>query len=136
MIKLKILKFVLIFIAAAVVFYIAAILLGADLPKPAFLDKGIEGNAQLNVTLLMDNNVKNPISDVEVDLAEKPGQPPKGGVAVTNEQGIATFKVKPGNYVIFFNDNTFPKNLKVPGLVQVEVKEGITNEKVILVTTK
>lgn len=83
----------------------------------------------------MDNNVQNPLSDIEVDLAEKPGQPPKGGVALTDESGVAVFKVRPGSYYIYFNDNTFPKNLKVPELEQIVVKEGVVNDKTILVTT-
>lgn len=132
---MKILKFVLIFIVAVVIFYAVAVLLGVNLPKPAFLKKGIEGNAELKVTLLMDNNVQNPLSNVEIDLAEKPGQPPKGGLALTDESGVAVFKVKPGSYYIYFNDNTFPKNLKVPELEQIVVKEGVVNEKTILVTT-
>lgn len=115
--------------------YLVAIFAGIDLPKPGFLDKGIEGNAQLKVTLLMDNNLKNPVNNVEVDIALKPGQPPKGGVAVTDELGIATFKIKPGNYYIYFNENTFPKNLKVPELEQIVVKEDAVNEKTILVDT-
>jgi hypothetical protein len=132
---LKILKFVLIFIVAAAIFYFAAIFLGANLPKPAFLEKGIEGNTELKVTLLMDNNVKNPLPNVEIDLAQKPGQPPKGGTAITDESGVATFKVKPGDYYVYFNENTFPQNLKVPELVQIVVEEGVANEKTILVTT-
>ncbi len=83
----------------------------------------------------MDNNVKNPLPNIEVDLGEKPGQPPKGGTAITNESGVATFKVKPGSYYIYFNDNTFPKNLEVPELGQIVVTEGVVSEKIILVTT-
>ncbi len=132
---MKIFKFVLVFIVAVAIFYAAAILLGANLPKPAFLEKGIVGNAELKVTLLMDNNVKNPLPNVEVDLAGKPGQPPEGGTAITDESGVATFKVKPGNYFIYFNDNAFPKNLKVPELEQIVVSEGVSNKKTILITT-
>lgn len=132
---MKILKFILIFLVALAIFYVGAILLGVNLPKPAFLDKGIEGNAELKVTLAMDNNVQNPLPNVEVDLAEKPGNPPKGGVAITNELGVATFKVKPGTYFIFFNDLTFPKNLKVPEVQEITVIEGAANKKTILVTT-
>lgn len=131
---MNILKVVLIFIAAVAIFYVGAMFLGF-VPKPAFLDQGIAGNAELKVTLLMDNNVKNPLPNIEVDVAVKPGQPPKGGVAMTDQSGTATFKIKPGTYSIFFNENSFPKNLKVPELVQITVSEGVTNEKTVLVTT-
>ena len=133
---MKILKFFLAFIISLIIFYAAAIMLGLDLPKPAFLNKGIEGNAELSVTLLMNNNVKNPIPNTEVDVAEKPGQPPKGGVAITNESGVATFKIKPGNYYIYFNENSFPKNLAIPESQQITVVEGKVNEKTFLVNTK
>jgi hypothetical protein len=132
---LKILKFVLIFLAAGAVFYFVAIFLGFNLPKPALMERGIEGNAELKVTLLMDNNVRNPLPNIEVDLAEKPGQPPKGGVAITNEQGVATFKVKPGSYFIYFNEVSFPKNLSAPEPQAVTVAEGSVNEKTLLVGT-
>ncbi len=132
---MKVLKYILVLFIALVVFYVGAILLGFNLPKPASLDKGIEGNAELRVTLLMDNNLKNPLPNIEVDVAEKLGQPLKGGVAITNEQGVATFKVKPGSYYIFFNSGAFPKNLAEPEPQQVTVSEGGTNEKTILVNT-
>ncbi len=132
---MKVIIYALVFMVALVGFYIGAILLGFNLPKPAFWEKGIEGEIELRVTLLMDNNVKNPLANVEVDLAEKPGNPPKGGVAVTNEFGVATFKVKPDNYYIYFNDLSFPKNLAVPQPVSVIVTKGANSEKTILVTT-
>ncbi len=131
---MKTLKFVLIFVAVVIVLYIGAVLL-RFLPVPEFLGGGIEGNSELKVTLLMDNNVKNPLSNIEVDVAKKPGPPPKGGVAYTNESGAATFKVKPGDYYIYFNSNAFPKNLKVPELMQVSVQEGAVTEKTVLITT-
>ena len=83
----------------------------------------------------MDNNVRNPLSKIEVDVAEKPGQPPKGGIAVTDEEGIATFNIKPGNYFIYFNNLTFPKNLSVPDPQSITVIEDSINEKTFLITT-
>jgi len=133
---MKALKFVILILIILVVLYAGAIFTGFNLPKPAFLNKGIEGNAKLKVTLLMDNNVKNPLANIEVDVAEKPGQPPKGGVGITDEKGTATFKIKPGSYFIYFNDITFPGNLKVPELESITVSEGVINEKTLLITTK
>lgn len=132
---MKALMLVVLAVVAVVVLYAGAIFAGLNVPKPAFLDTGIAGNAELKVTLLMDNNVKNSLANVEVDVAEKPGPPPKGGVAVTDEQGVATFKIKPGNYVIYFNEASFPKNLAVPQLQQITVSEGEANAKTLLVTT-
>jgi hypothetical protein len=132
---LKILKFVAIILVMMVVLYAGAILLGFNLPKPGFLNKSIEGEAVLKVTLLMDNNVRDPLANIEVDVAEKPGAPPKGGIAVTDESGVATFKIKSGTYYVFFNDFTFPKNLEMPPVAQVTVSEGAATEKTILMTT-
>lgn len=131
-------KKILIGLAAILVLiglYVGAIFAGFNLPKPAFLDKSIVGDTELKVTLLMDNNVRNPLDRVEVDLGPKPGPPAKGGVATTDQQGVATFMVKPGDYYIYFNDLTFPKNLSVPQPVAVTVIEGQLNQKTILVTT-
>ncbi len=132
---MKVFVITIIAVILLVLGYFVAIYAGVDLPKPKFLEKSIEGSATLEVKLLMDNRV-NPVTQTEVDLSEKPGFPPRGGVAVTNESGIATFKVKPGTYYIYFNENTFPKNLKVPELEQVIIKEGVANEKTILITAK
>lgn len=131
-------KKVLIVILAVIILlaaYAGAILAGFNLPKPAFLDKGIEGDTEVSVTLLMDNNSKDPLANIEVDIGKKPGPPPKGGVAITNQVGIATFKIKPGDYVIYFNDLTFPSNLAVPETQPITVTEGDANVKTILITT-
>lgn len=99
--------------------------------------QGISGNAQLKVKLMMDNG--DPLGNIEVDLGERTGPPAKGGVAVTDENGLATFNVKPGNYVIYFNLGTFPKNLEWPEggpETKVSVEEGKVNEKTITLRTK
>lgn len=133
---MKILKLSAILVVVLLILYLGAIFLGFNLPKPAFLEKSIAGNAVLSVRLVMDNNAQNPVNRVEVDLGEKPGPPAKGGAAVTDDSGIATFNVKPGNYVIYFNEGTFPQNLQIPELISVQVLEGQINEKTIKVTTK
>ena len=98
------------------------------------LDPGIKGDAILEVTLIMDNGL--PLENVEVDLADQPGAPPVGGVAITDQNGLAVFNVKPGKYFVFFNDNNFPKNVKSPELQPVEVKSGEINKIEILMTLK
>lgn len=93
---------------------------------------GIRGDAALEVTVLTEN--QNPVANLEVDVAEKTGAPPEGGVATTNERGVAAFSVQPGNYVIYFNAGNFPQNLKYPQdstPVKVEA-EKLNRETVIL----
>jgi hypothetical protein len=97
-------------------------------------ESGIFGSAKLEVSLLLDNN--QPVDRVEMDLAEKPGPPKKGGVAVTDENGIAVFNVQPGSYFIYFNSGNFPKNLQEPEPQPIQVIEGENNKKTIKVTTK
>ena len=102
-----------------------------------FSGQGIKGNAKLEVKLVMDN--LSPLSNIEVDLGEKTGPPPKGGVAVTNENGVATFDIKPGSYVIYFNLGTFPKNLDWPQggpETKVQVEENKVNEKTLILKAK
>ena len=104
---------------------------------PFLPGKSIEGNAKLEVKLVMDNGT--PLSKIEVDVGEKPGPPPTGGFAVTNEKGIATFNIRPGNYVIYYNLSTFPKNLEWPERgpgIKVQVDENKVNEKTIMIKTK
>jgi len=71
-------------------------------------------------------------------VAEKPGQPPEGGVGETNKQGLATFYIKPGNYYIFFNSNNFPPDLKYPveKMIPVKVEEGKINQATIILKSK
>lgn len=115
--------------------YFGAIFLGFNLPKPAFLGNSISGSAVLEVKLLMDNNVQDPVAKIEVDLAEKPGPPPEGGVATTDQTGTATFNVKPGQYVIYFNQANFPKNLAIPQTQPVTVSQEGPNVVTILIST-
>ncbi len=115
--------------------FIAGYALGNIVPFSfsLFSAKGIVGDSTLNVKVTMDNGT--PLDRIEVDLGEKVGPPPKGGVQVTGEDGVATFKVKPGAYYIFFNTNSFPQNLQVPEEKQVVVGEGF-NEATVAVKTK
>jgi hypothetical protein len=115
--------------------YFGATFLGFNLPKPAFLTDSISGSAVLEVRLLMDNNVQDPVARVEVDLAEEPGPPPDGGVATTDQTGTATFNVKPGEYVIYFNDSNFPENLSAPATQPVTVTQEGPNVVTIMLST-
>lgn len=102
-----------------------------------FSGQSIAGDAKLEVKLVMDNG--NPLSNIEVDVGEKTGPPPKGGVAVTNESGVATFSIKPGSYVIYFNLGTFPKNLDWPQggpETKILVEENRVNEKTLILKAK
>lgn len=122
--------------AVLAIAYVGALYLGFNLPRPAFLERSVAGNAELKVTVLMDNNVKNPLNNIEVDVGEQPGPPAKGGVAITDNAGVATFHLRPGSYVIYFNLGTFPKNLAMPELVHIEIRENQANEKTLLLQTK
>lgn len=100
----------------------------------SFFSPSIEGNTMLQVRATMDNGT--PVAKLEIDLGEKPGPPPRGGVSHTDENGVAIFNVKPGEYVIYFNSGTFPKNLNMIGLVPVSVMEGKINEKTVVFMAK
>jgi hypothetical protein len=92
------------------------------------------GDARVEIGLFMDNG--QPVANVEVDLAEKPGPPPKGGVAVTDENGIAVFNVQPGNYFVYFNSGKFPKNLQEPEPQPIQVDKEAVNKKTIILDVK
>lgn len=68
------------------------------------------------------------ISGIEVDVGEHPGG--KMAVEITDKNGVAFFEKMPvGNYVVFFNDNTFPKNFeKASNLISVKIIEGQVTE--------
>ncbi|MDD2696964.1 MAG: hypothetical protein PHE52_02295 [Candidatus Pacebacteria bacterium] len=98
--------------------------------------ENIVGDAELRVTILTENQT--PVAGVEVDVGEGPGKPPEGGSIDTNEQGMAIFSIKPGNYVIYFNTYKFPANLEQPtgGQVPIAVEAGQINQKTIILKSK
>lgn len=111
--------------------------LGNFIPWSGFSFGGgesIAGSAKLEVILQMDSG--QPVANVEVDLGEKPGPPKKGGVAVTNENGVATFNVQPDSYFIYFNSGSFPKNLQEPEPQPIQISEENINKKTIFLITK
>ena len=101
-----------------------------------FVKKDIRGEAELEVSVLREGN--QPVQNLEVDVAEKAGQPPEGGVGETDDKGVATFYIKPGNYYIFFNSNNFPPDLKYPveKMTPVKVEEGKINQATIILKSK
>ena len=91
----------------------------------------ISGQTRVGITLLNEN--QQPLTNIEVDLGDKPGTPPSGGRQLTNSKGVATFFLKPGKYFIYFNDKSFPKELMKPvDLLQINVEEGKQNTKTII----
>ena len=74
--------------------------------------KGIEGWGVLKVKVKTVDGI--PVSGLEVDLGEKPGAPPEGGLVTSDENGLAAFYVQPGSYVLYFNMVGFPSDLEYP----------------------
>jgi hypothetical protein len=118
------------------IFVIIGYILGSFFPYSGFIKEGegIEGTAQVEVTLQAENN--DPLANVEVDIAEIPGPPLSGGVAHTDENGIAVFQIKPGDYFIFFNSSNFPGDFVEPEPREVTIKEGELNEFTIVLELK
>lgn len=124
-------------ILAVIVVFILGYALGNFLPFSGFNNNsgtGIIGSAKLEVAILNENN--SPVPDLEVDLAEKPGAPKRGGAVTTNQNGIATFNVQPGNYFIYFNSGNFPQNLKEGEPRSVQVVEGSVNKATVILKSK
>jgi hypothetical protein len=126
-------------ILAIIVALLAGYVFGNIVPFEGFSDaeKGISGDTNLTVKLVSED--EKPLSNIEVDVGEKSGPPTEGGSVVTNEQGIAVFALKPGNYVIFFNMTNFPKNLDFPqGMPEtpVLVSSGTINEITLILKAK
>lgn len=71
------------------------------------------------------------VSGIEVDVGERPGG--NMAVEITDNNGTAFFeKIPVGNFVIFFNDSTYPQNFeKVQSLIPVKIIEGETTEQKI-----
>lgn len=129
---MKVLKIVFPLILVFVVGYA----LGNLLPFSGFGEqgKGITGTAKLEVTILAENN--KPVANLEVDVAEKPGPPKIGGTAETNENGVATFNIQPGNFFIYFNSGNFPQSSKEPSPQQIQVGEGSVSKTTIVLKAK
>jgi len=94
----------------------------------------ISGSISFQVIILDENG--SPLSGVEVDIAETPGPPPEGGIMTTDENGVAHFSLKPGNYYVFFNTVNFPSQYYQPAPSQINVSEGGVNIKEIILSRK
>jgi len=136
---MKVLKFVFI----AIVFFFLGYVVGNLFPSGIISQIGpfigisgtIEGDVELKVTVLDDK--KNPVSNLEVDLDKKVPPSPFTFLAVdTDENGVATFFLKPGTYYVFFNANNFPKEFQIPRTQTVNVRSGQENELTIILKRK
>lgn len=121
------------------IIFCAGYLLGSYFPLKGFIfmrsvNPSISGRAELQVTVLHPD--KTPAVGLEVDIATEIGKVLEGGHVNTDVNGIATFKVKPGNYFIFFNALNFPQDLEYRETPQIEVNEGKTASKVIILQAK
>lgn len=119
----------------SLILLIAGYTLGNVLPFKGFLGQdSIVGKAKLEVKVLQENNL--PIENLEVDVAEQPGPPKEGGAIKTNSEGVAFFEIKPGHYFIFFNANNFPDQFQTPKDIEIDVAEGQTTKKTIILENK
>jgi hypothetical protein len=127
----------IIFSIVIILVFAAGYFLGNIIPfNFSFGQKNIRGDAELRVLVLRDNN--QPVRNLEVDLAEEPGAPPEGGTAETDENGIATFFVKPGIYYIYFNMGNFPGDLQPleQGSQLAKVESGTINLETVNLKSK
>jgi len=102
---------------------------------PEIMLGDISGNNPVLITVVDRNNI--PLVGLEVDIGAKPGPPPKGGVATTDENGTAHFSLKAGTYYVYFNSNNFPKEYKEPSQFEtIEVIDGKIASKTIVLEKK
>jgi len=95
----------------------------------------ITGDVELKVTVL--DEKKNPIPNLEVDLDKSlPPSPARMLFVDTDENGVATFQLKPGTYFVFFNANNFPNDFRIPRAQKIDVKSGQVNELTIILKRK
>lgn len=124
-------------VLVVIIIFILGYVLGNFLPWSGFGEqggKGITGSAKLEVTILMENN--KPVANLEVDVAEKTGPPQLGGTAETNENGVATFNIQPGDYFIYFNSGNFPQNLTEAKPLPIQVIEGNISKTTIILKAR
>jgi len=95
----------------------------------------ISGDVELKVIVL--DEKKNPIPNLEVDLDKNvPPSPARMLFVDTDENGVATFQLKPGTYFVFFNGNNFPNDFQMPTTRKIDVKSGKVNELTIILKRK
>lgn len=116
-----------------IIIFIVAVA-GYFLANSSVFKKAIEGDIALEVKIVAQN--QDPLSNIEVNVSQEPGQPPVGGTMFTDETGTAVFHVRPGSYFIFFNSNNFPSGFDYPAPTPVRVEEGQSNFHVITLMPK
>lgn len=123
-------------ILTVIIIFLLGYAIGNFLPLSGFGEQkgGIMGSAKLEVTILDENS--KPVTSLEVDVAKKPGPPQRGGTAMTDQNGIATFNIQPGDYFIYFNSGNFPQNLQEPEPQPIQTNEGNISKKTIILKTK
>lgn len=120
--------------------YFAGNLYPLPFPIPILISgpSSLIGEVELKVRVITDKEM--PVPDLEVDIDFKLPPSPNRLIAVTTDNnGIATFYLKPGIYFPFFNLNNFPPHLKHPTqaeLPQLKVQEGKINEATIILKKK
>lgn len=77
-----------------------------------------------------------PVPNLEVDVAENPGQPQRRDE--TDKNGVVLFEGIPiGSYAIYFNLGNFPANLEYPhNISYTTVKQNAVKEKEIELRSK
>lgn len=105
---------------------------------PGELESGeYVGDEILKVKLVKEDGT--PLPDFEIDLwAEgKTEGPPTAAIEETDEEGIATFHLKPGTYWQGFNLSNWPEDLETPvGQRKVTVKSGEINSLTITLKSR
>jgi hypothetical protein len=95
----------------------------------------ITGDVELKVIVL--DEKKKPIPNLEVDLDKNVPPSPASILFVdTDENGVATFQLKPGTYFVFFNGNNFPNDFRIPRTQKIDVKSGQENKLTIILKRK
>ena len=86
--------------------------------------------------VLVETEDGDPVTGLEIDVAERPGQPPEDGVAITNSAGVASFNMDPGNYFVFFNSNNFPAKFQPFDPIPITIRAGDINQETIILKEK
>ncbi len=117
--KLKIVLFL-------IIGFILGYIVGNITPLAIFQFLGsVRGENELRIIALVEGK---PINNLEINVGQRLGPPPKGGVVFTNENGIATFYLKAGKYYLYFNAANFPQHLEYPEPRGITVEKGKINE--------
>lgn len=121
----------------AIFLLLSGYVLGHLFPFPLWdFRKDIKGSAELRVIAVTDKG--QPVENLSIVISRKPRTAPDvGGEGITDKDGLAVFKLKPGRYYLGLTTESIPKNLDYPTLPsQIEVKEGVINEQKITLLSK